>query len=869
MRRFFILATALLASLGAPLDLHAATPPPADLEVTRFSGADLTPCPACLSAAPTGEVFVGVDLNGSLGKGPGNGRIMRLVDRDGDGKAEESTLYAQVDNPRGLMAVGERLYVLHTVIPKETGVMEGMHLDVFTDANGDGVADGPPKRLVSNISSIKHNRERGADHTTNGIRMGIDGWIYIAVGDFGFFNAEGSDGTKLTMLGGGVVRVRPDGTELEVYTHGTRNDYDVAIDPLMNLFSRGNTNDGDLWNIRFLHHIQSGEYGYPVLFKNFTDEILPALADLGGGSGTGSLFLQEPSWPARYNNAPITADWGRSKLYVHRLKPDGASFTQAQEEFLSVNQVTDLDVDGAGRLYVSAWEGAGYKGNPAKGYVERVVPTGWKPATFPDLKKATVGELIGLLKGPGATARLHASQELLRRPAEAGANELAALAADGGQPLESRVAAVFTLKQVRGAAAAATLLKLAADPAVREWALRALADRRTQLAQLPLAPFLAALKDPNPRVQVAAAVALARLGKAEAAPALLALADPPASVQPPAEGSEGPHATPNSAIIVPHVAVRSLLALRAVDACVAAVGTTHSNGALWALRYLSEEGAVDGLIKKYRSAADPVLEDKILSTLIRLYQVQEPYDGSTWWSTRPDIRGPVYKPVPWAASERIAAFIQAEHAKGGAARKAWIELQCRRDRAEIAGLNIVVEAPRNAKKAGETKVDLAKISKQSGAVARSSIEDIILALDRIKGDPKAGRELFARQGCVVCHTLKREEGLKGPFMGQVGSVLKREQIAESILKPSASIAQGFATCQVETKDKQVHVGFVSAQSAEALEMRDITGRVWTLKAADVVSRKELETSMMPEGLANALSLEEFASLVSFLEQQKQ
>ena len=42
--------------------------------------------------------------------------------------------------------------------------------------------------------------------------MGIDGWIYIAIGDFGFVDAEGTDGTKLTMYGGGVVRVRPDGT---------------------------------------------------------------------------------------------------------------------------------------------------------------------------------------------------------------------------------------------------------------------------------------------------------------------------------------------------------------------------------------------------------------------------------------------------------------------------------------------------------------------------------------------------------------------------------------------------------------------------------------------------------------------------------
>ncbi|XHR96661.1 hypothetical protein ACFJIV_08385 [Mucilaginibacter sp. UC70_90] len=104
----------------------------------------------------------------------------------------------------------------------------------------------------------------------------------------------------------------------------------------MNVFTRDNTNDGGGWNIRFSHHIQSGEYGYPLLFQHFTDEILPALVDLGGGSGTGSLFMDEPTWPEKYNHVPMTADWGRSELYINRVKPDGASFKQTEEPFIEL-----------------------------------------------------------------------------------------------------------------------------------------------------------------------------------------------------------------------------------------------------------------------------------------------------------------------------------------------------------------------------------------------------------------------------------------------------------------------------------------------------------------------------------------------------
>ena len=223
--------------------------------------------------------------------------IVKLVDCNNDGIIDRHSTFAMADDPRGIIAVGDKVYVLHTVFTDSAAT--GMDLVVFEDRDHDGVADGPSSPLVEHISNPNYLRSRGTDHATNGIRMGIDGWIYIAVGDFGFHDAVDRDGKKLTMLGGGIVRVRPDGTELEIYTHGTRNIYDVAIDPYMNTFTRDNTNDGGGWNIRFSHQLQSGEYGYPVLFKHFTEEIIPALVDLGGGSGTGALYMDDNSWPAK------------------------------------------------------------------------------------------------------------------------------------------------------------------------------------------------------------------------------------------------------------------------------------------------------------------------------------------------------------------------------------------------------------------------------------------------------------------------------------------------------------------------------------------------------------------------------------------
>lgn len=834
---------------------------PSDFAITNFASADLTPSPACLAVAPTGEVFVGVDMIGSLGKKPGNGRIVKLIDANNDGKVDTHSTFAVVDNPRGILPVGDQVFVLHTVFSKDKGIATGMDLVVFEDTNHDGVADGPSKPLIEHISNPKFLQSRGTDHSTNGIRMGIDGWIYIAVGDFGFHDAVDRTGRKLTMLGGGIVRVRPDGTEMEVYTHGMRNIYDVAIDPYMNIFCRGNTNDGGGWNIRFSNQIQTGEYGYPVLFKHFTDEIIPALVDLGGGSGTGSLFLDDDSWPEKYNRVPMMADWGRSQLYIHRLTPSGPSFTQKEEEFVKLAQITDVDIDASGRAYLSAWDGAGYSGNAKKGFVVRMVPKNWTYKPFMDVKKASVNQLAAVLKSGSGAARLAAQQELLTRSGKDAARAALKIATDKKLPLHNRVAGIYTYAQAAGAGGLENLVKLSQEEAVREFALRALADRKPLVGKVPVEPFMQALTDPSVRVQTAAIIGLGRLDRPEAAAALLQT-KVPASFAAPAFGTEGPHATPNSAIIPAHLAMRALVNLNAVEACVKAIDSPNSTLALWTLRYMHDPRAVNGLMAAYKNTNDAAKNNQIITTLSRLYKKEADYDGSWWWSTRPDTHGPYYKGIDWASSPAIKDFLVSEWTKADN-KKFFTELNSRH-RMEIPefGKEETVVAKE------EPKVDLEKIRNKKGQIGESSIEDVMLAMGKLQGNPELGKALFAQQGCVACHSISKSETMKGPFMGQIGSIMNREQIAESILKPNASISQGFATVMIMAKGNKSYTGFITEETASKVVMRDVTGQVYTVKTSDILSRKEMETSIMPAGLVNALSYEEFASLLTFLSNQK-
>ena len=250
--------------------------------------------PTSVSAAIDGTIFVAIDENGSLGRDRNTaekqpGRVVRMRDTDGDGRADEFKTFAEMESPRGVIWDGPS-----GTAPGTLYVMHPPNLTAYTDTDGDGKSDQQEDILTGLGFDLDF---RGADHTTNGCRLAIDGFIYIAVGDYGFVNAKAKDGTTLTNRGGGIVRIRPDGTGFEIVSRGQRNIYDVAVSPTLDLFTRDNTNDGGGWNVRLSFVPPGAHMGYPYWFKNFPEDILQPLADLGGGSPCGALCSMNPACP--------------------------------------------------------------------------------------------------------------------------------------------------------------------------------------------------------------------------------------------------------------------------------------------------------------------------------------------------------------------------------------------------------------------------------------------------------------------------------------------------------------------------------------------------------------------------------------------
>jgi hypothetical protein len=198
------------------------------------------------------------------------------------------------------------------------------------------------------------------------------------------------------------------------------------------------------------------------------------------------------------------------------------------------------------------------------GTVQIITAKDVKPNVYVDVTKLSDVDLVKQLSSKSAVQRLETQRQIIDRNKAELASPVLAIAQSGSEHLYSRVAAIFTYKQLLGAKANGALVELAKDATVREFALRALADRSTQLEGVPVQLFVDSLNDADPRVRLQAIIGLQRLGAKDAAPAILA-----ASAKWPADESklgEGEHYR------LPHTAIAALQRLGGLPACSCAWG---------------------------------------------------------------------------------------------------------------------------------------------------------------------------------------------------------------------------------------------------------------------------------------------------------
>jgi putative membrane-bound dehydrogenase-like protein len=558
-----------VSALTPPVAVARATPPPVSrplspleslksiqvrdgYRVELVAAEPLTLDPVAIDWDPAGRLWV-VEMAdyplGMDGKGKPGGRVRVLEDLDGDGRYNKQTLFADgLSFPTGLLTWRDGVLV--------TAAPEVLFL---RDTDGDGHADSR-EVLVSGLTT--GNQQLRA----NGLRWGLDGWVYCAAGGH---HGEYGTGTRLrTRLGDVLVgsrdfRFRPDTGELEPQSgpsqfgrnrddwghwFGTQNSRPLWHYVLADHYLRRNPHvaapdptrqvviplNPKVWPVsppekRFHSFENAGHFTSACSGMIYRDELLFPRSE-----NEMHAFTCEPFHNLVQRNV-ITSDG--VTFQAHRAAGEEKSEFFASEDRWCRPVMTRTGPDGA--LWVvdmyrymiehPDWlppEGRAellphYRLGDDRGRIYRVFPADQAPRKITNLERLTAIELVAALDSPNEWQRDQAQMLLAWRGDRSLAGPLRKLAAESVNPL-ARLHALCVLDHL-DALTPATLTRALRDdhPGVRENALR-LAESRSAPEVINAAAKLA--DDPEPKVRLQLAFTLGAWTNATAGETLSRLA---------------------------------------------------------------------------------------------------------------------------------------------------------------------------------------------------------------------------------------------------------------------------------------------------------------------------------------------------------
>jgi putative membrane-bound dehydrogenase-like protein len=164
-----------------------------------------------------------------------------------------------------------------------------------------------------------------------------------------------------------------------------------------------------------------------------------------------------------------------------------------------------------------------------------------------------------------------------------------------------------------------------------------------------------------------------------------------------------------------------------------------------------------------------------------------------------------------------------------------------------------------------------RVVAQTSAEKTSAINQLKLVLNpsgttlRFKGDPLAGQKVFS-QTCAACHRLFGEGNQLGPDL--TGAERRNtEWLLSQTVDPSVFIRPEYVNHNVEMKDGRTLSGLIVEQGEKAVTLLDAQNQRTVLNREEIRQLVPSATSLMPDGLLDALSPEQVRDLFSYLQKQ--
>ncbi len=151
---------------------------------------------------------------------------------------------------------------------------------------------------------------------------------------------------------------------------------------------------------------------------------------------------------------------------------------------------------------------------------------------------------------------------------------------------------------------------------------------------------------------------------------------------------------------------------------------------------------------------------------------------------------------------------------------------------------------------------------KGGAELEALIESQFAKVSALTADPLAGEKVFF-QNCATCHRLHGQGFNVGPNLQSVMGRDKKSLLTD-LLNPNAALAPQYQVYIVKTPTQDLVSGIIVADTPAGLTLRRANAEETTVLRKDILELKAWPASMMPEGLENSLSPQNFADLLEFL-----
>jgi len=469
------LSAVLLVGFFAATSLAQKTPEEAlaslkvadGLQVELFAAEPMLINPTSIDVDHLGRVWVceGVNYRRIGFKRPilreAGDRIVILADKDGDGKADESTVFYQGKDliaPLGICVLAQPSKEAKGGFAYRVLVCQSPDIIEFWDRDGDGKADGPPKKFLTGFRGFDH------DHGVHGIIPGPDGKLYFTVGDQGVDGLQSSDGKGRKWKSGtpdcqaGTVwRCDMDGANLELIAHNFRNNYEACVNSFGEIWLSDNDDDGNQ-QTRICYVMPGGNYGYfprgpgQSHWHEEQPGVVHKALRTGFGSPTGICFYEGTLLPKQYHGQLLHTDAGPRELRCFHMKSKGAGYELTQENLVTSTdnwfRLSDVCVAPDGSVILADWYDPGVGGHGmgdwTRGRIYRVTPKGHKGYKVPEVKLDTKEELLATLGSPCLATRSIAHTVICRLYAKPEPKHLEFLVEAHGPPdLRARAIAAY------------------------------------------------------------------------------------------------------------------------------------------------------------------------------------------------------------------------------------------------------------------------------------------------------------------------------------------------------------------------------------------------------------------------------------------